>query len=126
MPFDWRGFVELARELGRQARDSTNPEAWWRSALSRVYFAVYCHARNYAERWLGFQPKEDADDHGRVKALLKQKRRHADSDRLERLRQWRNDCDYRNDLTIDPEAALETALELADRTFASLLPPRRA
>ncbi len=39
--FDWRDYLELARELG-----SHDDEASLRSAISRAYYAAFCTARN--------------------------------------------------------------------------------
>ena len=44
MPFDWMEFVALAKKL----KDENN-EASHRSAISRVYYGVFCTARNYLE-----------------------------------------------------------------------------
>ena len=66
MPFDWKGFLALAHELQRQAATAAEPEPLLRSAVSRAYFAAYCHARNYARDYLSFDPREDVDDHGSI------------------------------------------------------------
>jgi hypothetical protein len=127
MPFEWRGFLALARELNEQASASSNPESRLRSAVSRAYFAAYCYARNYAKEYLGFDPREDADDHGRLRAHLKTKRRSGDANRLEQLRQLRNQADYLNDLPwSDPAASTVSALGVAERVFMSLVPPKTA
>jgi hypothetical protein len=83
MAFDWRGYLDLARHLEHLATSSPESESLLRSAVSRAYFAVYCHARNYAKAYLGFVPREDADDHGRPRAHLKDRRRKGDADLLE-------------------------------------------
>lgn len=41
-PFDWSGYLELASELMKNQHN----EACQRSAISRVYYAFYCKARN--------------------------------------------------------------------------------
>lgn len=99
-------------------------EAVLRSALSRTYYGAFCYARNYARDWLGFRPRNDGDDHGRLRHHLKARRRHGIADRLDRLRQWRNACDYLDDLAFDPQATLPAALQEADFIFASLAPPK--
>ncbi len=98
MPFEWKKLVDLARQLEQQATAVADAEPVQRSAVSRAYFGAYCHARNFAQAFLRFAAREDADDHGRLRAHLKNRRRQGDAKRLERLRQWRNDADYRNDL----------------------------
>ncbi len=83
MPFNWKAYVALARDLEQQAGKATHPEAYLRSAVSRVYFGAFGHASNYAKDFLLFQPHELVEDHGRLREHLKRKRRKGDSDRLE-------------------------------------------
>jgi hypothetical protein len=124
MPFDWQGFLALAHELQRQATAAAEPEPLLRSAASRAYFAAYCHARNYAKDYLKFDPREDVDDHGRLRAHLSGKRRKGDADRLADLRRLRNEADYVNHLPwTDIAATVVAALASADRVFQSLVPP---
>jgi hypothetical protein len=126
MPFDWKTFVDLARQLEQQANAASSPnaETLQRSAVSRAYFGAYCHARNYAISFLKFASRQDVDDHGRLRAHLKNKRRQADASRLDRLRQWRNIADYSDDLPWkDVKAVVIEAIEEAEKVFASLLPP---
>ena len=123
MPFDWKEYLVLARSLQLQAGSAGNPEAFLRSALSRAYYGAFCYARNYARDWLGFQPRNDADDHGRLREHLKQKRRRAVADKLQRLREWRNECDYHDQLSFDPQTVLNRALSEASYVVSSLTPP---
>jgi hypothetical protein len=85
MPFDWKEYLALARALQQQAGSAPNPEAVFRSALSRAYYGAFCYARNYARDWLGFHPRNDADDHGRLREHLKQRRRRSVADKLQPL-----------------------------------------
>jgi hypothetical protein len=123
MPFDWKEYVELAQFLQQQAGSAANKEAALRSALSRAYFGAFCYARNYARDWLGFQPRYDGDDHGRLREHLKRKRRRGVSDKLQRLREWRNDSDYQDQLTFVPDSILVPALREAREVISSLTPP---
>jgi hypothetical protein len=126
MPFDWKGFLSFAHNLQQQAATLPEPEPLLRSAVSRAYFGTYCHARNYAKDYLKFNPREDADDHGRLRAHLKDRRRKGDADRLEQLRQLRNNADYLNDLPwTDAPATVVSALAFADSVFKSLVPPKK-
>lgn len=120
MSFDWITFVELARDLEQQARNGRNPEAYLRSALSRLYFGAFGHSRNYAERYLWLTPRNAAEDHGRLKAHLKNKRRKGIADRLEQL-----EADYVDDLSaFDLPATVANAVPLAEAVFAGLIPPK--
>ena len=128
MAFDWKNLLDLARQMEHDAgTGSTNTEGLYRSAVSRAYFGAFCHARNYAESFLKYQPKRDERDHGSLCAHLKGKRRHGDADRLERLRRWRNDADYLNDLPwIDVKSVVATAIAESEKIFRSLTPPTTA
>src|SRR5258707_7165561 len=95
MPFDWKTFIELAQFLQEQAETTANPEALLRTALSRAYYGTFCYVRNHARDRLGFHPRDDGDDHGRLRAYLKNGKMRGVSDKLQRLREWRNECDYR-------------------------------
>jgi hypothetical protein len=124
MPFDWREFCELAHWLEGQATAAPNTEAALRTALSRTYYGAFCHTRNYARDFLGFEPRDEAEDHGRLRAYLKGKRRRGDADRLDRLRQWRNESDYVDELTFDFATAVSAAIAEAERVFRSLVRPK--
>jgi hypothetical protein len=54
MPFDWREYLNLARQLAGLQGSDYSQEAVERSAVSRAYYAAFCWARNYAEKNLGF------------------------------------------------------------------------
>jgi hypothetical protein len=127
MSFEWRTLFDLARDWAQQAPHSAHAEALYRSALSRLYFGAYGYASAYATNFLGFIPHEAAEDHGRLRAHLRTKRRHGDAERLEWLRDWRNWADYASELpakVVLPEI-VEKALAQADRILLSLTPPKK-
>lgn len=126
MPFDWKAFVDHARWLQSQANTSVNPEAVRRTALSRAYYGAFCYARNYARDFLGFPLGNDAGDHGKLRAYLKSKRRLGPAESLDRLRQWRNDGDYLDELSFDLQVVVTTALGEAKKVFDSLPPPKQS
>ena len=123
MPFDWKTYVDLAEVMSGLAAGATNPEAHLRSALSRAYYGAFCYVRNHARDRLGFKPRDDGDDHGHLRAFLKNGKSRNLSDMLQRLRRWRNECDYQDELTFDPAATFALALADAKRIFARLAPP---
>jgi len=125
MPFDWKALLDLARVLEQEARQkNTNVECLSRTAIGRAYYGAFCFARNYAVEYMKYDAKNDERDHGSLRAHLKGKRRHGDAVRLERLRQWRNDAGYLNDLPwTDLHAVVATAIAEAERVFQSLAPP---
>ena len=125
MPLDWNEFADLARVLEQQVKNAVHPEAYYRSAVSRAYFGAFGHAVNYGENFLQFAPRELVEDHGRLREHLKRRRRKGDSDRLEQLRQWRNEADYLNELPWpNIPVTVATAIKWADAVFASLVPPK--
>jgi len=98
MPFDWKQYLLLAEFLQANADNSPSKEAAYRCAVSRAYYAAFCHARNFARDHYGFIPQSGVDDHGRVRAIFRQKRRHDIASALDDLRDWRNQCDYDDDV----------------------------
>ena len=125
MAFEWQKFLDLARAFQKQAAGSGQDDALLRTAFSRAYYAAYCHARNYARNWLNFAARNDVDDHGRLRAHLSARRRRGDADRLERLRDLRNECDYQDELSFELGSTIAIALHDAGYIFSSLRPPEK-
>jgi hypothetical protein len=124
MPFDWRENLTLAEWLQANTPPGMSRECACRCAIGRAYYAAFGHALTYARDYLGFTPNYDADDHGALRRHLKEKKRQKTSECLERLREWRNACDYSDQFQGDLEATLINALEEARYVFDSLPPPR--
>ena len=96
MSFDWREYLNLSRFLGRQTGNGFAQEAALRSAVSRAYYAAFCHARNYARDRHGFRPRDRAEDHSGVREHFRRRGKATISEELDSLRQLRNVCDYRD------------------------------
>ena len=126
MPFEWKRLVNVARQLEEQAgKDELNAEALQRSAVGRAYYAAFGHARSYAQSFLGYKVKGDADDHGALRAHLKRSRRGGDAQRLDSLRWWRNDADYADELPwADAKIIVAEAIKAAEKLINSLTPPK--
>ena len=90
--------------------------------MSRAYYGAFCHARNYARDKLDFRPRNDTDDHGRLHARLKKGKLQGLSVKLERLREWRNGCDYDDQLAFDPQQILKLAIIQAVNVITRLSP----
>ena len=93
MAFDWKEYLDLARFLQGQESDYTQ-EAAFRCAVSRAYYAAFCHARNYACDHLGFRRTYSHTDHELVRAHFRSCRMPDVDLKLRQLSRWRNICDY--------------------------------
>ena len=122
MAFDWWDYFTLAQHLQTYTPLGVTEEAARRCAVGRAYFAAFGFAFRYATDYLGFVPRDNADDHGRLKAHFRTSRREGVSRRLDRLRGWRNQCDYDSE-TGDLVLMLDKALEDALFVFDALPPP---
>lgn len=118
MPFIWEEYLFLAQHLQTYVSTVFSQEAAFRCAVSRSYYAAFCHARNYARDHQGFIPSNTANDHHSVRAHFKT-RDISVAIALERLRQWRNQCDY-DDTVAGLTALLSSALAEAQKIFTRL------
>jgi hypothetical protein len=77
------------------------------------------------EGYLGFIPRDEAEDHGRLRSHLSKGKRKGYADRLEQLRLLRNNADYLDDLPwSDAAATAQSALSSADFLFKAFEPPK--
>jgi uncharacterized protein (UPF0332 family) len=97
MTFDWKQYLKLSSHLNGSGEDYCK-EAGLRSATSRAYYAAFCHSRNFAHKMLGFNPHFNADDHHLLRSHFARHNLNNVSLKLDRLRQWRNSCDYDNEI----------------------------
>lgn len=116
MAFEWHAFVEFARRLATEMPDD---EAAMRSAVSRAYFGAFCHVKEYAEEKLGFLPGKEADDHGKLRSILKG-RFSVVGQRLQQLRELRNTADYDQEANPDWNLAAGSAVNEADKILRQL------
>ena len=119
MAFDWREYLALAQFIQHQVGNDYSHEAARRCAVSRAYYAAFCHARNYAQLHYDFVPSHRAHDHEQLRRHLQQKGRTDIARELSQLRQWRNLCDYDDSVANLPRLT-SSALELANRVIAHL------
>jgi uncharacterized protein (UPF0332 family) len=111
MAFDWREYFDLALLL-REAEARFPQEAASRSAASRAYYAAFCCARNYACDRQMFMPKHDYKDHELVREHFRRQQMPKIARKLQRLRQWRNQCDY-DDVVNNLPALVENSISHA-------------
>ena len=92
--FDWKEFLALAKAIAGRADLSYSAEASDRTAVSRAYYAAFCLTRNCAKSKLGFRPARHSEDHANLRKYLVRLGMSKMASDLNRLRQWRNQCDY--------------------------------
>ncbi len=80
MPFDWREHHRLAQWLQANTPPGMTREGACRCAISRAYYAAFGYTVNNARDYLAFAPRNDPDDHGRLRSHLKIKKRRKTSD----------------------------------------------
>ena len=120
MAFSWAEFLELAEFLaGNQASPPTS-EAASRTAVSRAYYAAFCHARHYARSQLGYRPAGTAADHTTLRRHLGVHGQFRIARRLDNLRTWRNLCDY-EDTVHNLPFILRAALAAAHDVIETLV-----
>jgi uncharacterized protein (UPF0332 family) len=121
MVFAWSEFLDVARFLHAQGSGNAIPqEAAYRCAVSRAYYAAFCHSRCYATARLQFIPQWSDEDHRTLKQHLWRHGLQNESRSLDRLRQWRNDCDYHNPTPTATETTVQTAITQADQIVSAL------
>ncbi len=119
--FDWREYLELAKSLEHFQGEGFSQEAVERAGVSRAYYALFCTLREYASRYMNFDPTGDHEDHQRLREHLRQNRQRNWAQDLGRLRQWRNACDYENEIEPDQRKWMfRASIRLAAEIFEQL------
>lgn len=112
MAFNWEEFLDLAIAL-QTGRSDYPHDAALRSAVSRAYFAAYCIARDYARDKEGLSLANKPSDHSLVRRHYLRHGREDLASELDDLRQWRNVCDYEDEIKIDLSVLVEIAIQNA-------------
>jgi hypothetical protein len=97
MSFDWVEYYKLARELTGTPAAPANAEARMRAAISRLYYAAFCKARNYLRDREGLFIPTGPSAHRIVRDTFRNSRdstRQKIGDRLDKWRIHRNRADY--------------------------------
>jgi len=102
MPFDWKEYLALSRFLENQTGLGFTEEAAKRCAVSRAYYSAFCYARNYASKKHGYAIRRDGQDHKEVREHFIKKNLNVIANKLGTLHQWRNNCDYDDQLAVQP------------------------
>lgn len=124
MSFDWREFLNLARLLKDEPYAKCNKESAYRTAVSRAYYAAFCHARNYARDNQGYKPSYDDEDHKNIREHYRMVKMYTIARFLDHLRLWRNTCDYDDVITDDEGRNINiltnVAVDRAQKVLAEL------
>ncbi len=116
MPFDWNTFKDLAEEL--RLRDD---EASKRSAISRLYYSIFHQAKNYLIDKEDYNYSENKEPHAQVwnEFIRKGKTYKSIGENGKRLRNYRNDADYKDEV-LRLEEVLETSFRTANNVLTYL------
>ena len=117
--FNWADYLALARSLAQFPDLGVNDETILRCAISRAYYAAFCHARNYARDRHGLALRYNGEDHFLVKKHFTTRRAQGVALKLDQLRLMRNQCDYADAMT-DLTKLLPRALAEAEMVIAIL------
>lgn len=105
MPFDWNEFQELAEELRQKGSEASQ-----RTAISRVYYAVYWNARLYLENE-GFILQQIEGSHTQIWKEYKNRGRTHKA-----IGYWGSEL-HKKRLKADYEADLEDISTLVNDSF---------
>ena len=98
MSYNWEEFLALAEHLRNHVSDSFSRETCYRAGTSRAYYAAFNVARLQAEAD-GFISTEEGEDHKRLRQFYEHAGQIDIATALNRLRLWRNQADYDDDVT---------------------------
>jgi hypothetical protein len=124
MAFDWGQYLKLAEFLKDKGEAGFNEEASARCAVGRAYYAAFCHARDVAQK-NGLVLRRTGEDHTSVRDYYKARGMAVVANKLDTLRQWRADCDYRldvGDMFTKKPAVLDLAIMHARYVLTTLRP----
>jgi uncharacterized protein (UPF0332 family) len=96
--FDWTDYLVVANKLVKMAADLELAEGYYRTAISRAYFAAFNIAKQALPQQISDRCPRDADAHEYVKRAYANgtsREQQIVSDNLDRLRIARNLADYR-------------------------------
>ena len=116
MPFDWNDYYSLAVDL----RASPNEDCL-RSAISRVYYSVYCQARNYLIAQCGLVIRDNNSVHSVVWNFYKTRGGTFSAIGLtgRKLHSNRVDADYKDELERLDDL-VEESFQFADKVLSYL------
>lgn len=124
MAFDWGEYLKLAEFLVGKSGEGFGEEASARCAVSRAYYAAFCHARDVAQAG-SFRINQSGEDHKRVRDHYQQRGMAPIAQKLDRLRQFRNACDYEADIARLGDHFIQIAFIDARHILSKTKPPSK-
>ena len=121
--FEWTLYLDLAKEFLvltslEQELNTNIKEAYYRTVISRAYYATFCTARNYLRDTLNIRISK-VDAHAFVIIEFKEQRKlknsHNISNTLHSLRNYRNMADYDDICKIRLEHVAQHAVKESQR-----------
>jgi len=122
MGFNWVLYLDLAKELIYDRKEIPLKEAYFRTAISRAYYGVFCIARNYIEKTISLRKGELKEIHKFVIEYYERSPKRimnqigAD---LDRLRKARNGADYDNNFQVN-EFKAKVEYQLSQKILKNL------
>jgi uncharacterized protein (UPF0332 family) len=126
MNFDWSNYLKLSVMLYDKAynnrEDCFDNEAFYRCAISRSYYSVYCLARNYLKDKEGQDFSSDGHKQVRDYFIFHSKTEFKSiGNRLKMLHQDRKIADYENSFPSEsPPKKAQKAVRLAEMVIHDL------
>lgn len=116
MPFDWNSYKNLAEDLRAKSDEASK-----RSAISRIYYSVFHQAKRYLIEVEKYEYSENKESHAQVwnEFIGKGKTFKAIGENGKRLRNTRNDADYKDDI-LKLDDVVETSFRTANNVLTYL------
>ncbi len=119
MAFLWHKYYDFAKFLYESGGNLFDEETVRRTSVSRAYYAAFCHARAYAQNNLDFHITKHPEDHRDLIECYLSRSFFKIANSLDRLRQWRNSCDYDEECQVSAQL-VSSALKSADIVIKKL------
>lgn len=116
MSYDWREFLTLAQYLNDKSANNEVPEACYRTAASRAYYATFHSCVVWAKEQTGYS----GYGHEAIQRYYSVSQDPNERDigkNLGRMLGNRNSADYKEILHKSPQALSEETIVLASRTL---------
>lgn len=124
MSFNWNNYLVIAKKIEASTEgksDNGNNEALKRTAISRVYYAMFHLAVLYAKNNFGYAPSKSGPNqsHSDVRAEYQKRLRNPDHQEvkkiLTRMHKARIDSDYKADSLGNTQSLLNSLILDADK-----------